>query len=353
MRAREHEVPHGRADPVARDGERRDGPGEVHERHAPARETELPERHRGQDRGEASGAEDEPEIARGGLEIVLDDVGDQHLHRAHEQQVGDGRADERDPEPAAIPHEAPALAEIAEHAARAAAATRAAAGGRISSSATADAPKLTASSANTAAAPNAPTRTPPSAGPTMRRAIGRISWSSALACASWCSGHQVGDDRVERRREERLARAVDGDEDRDVPDLEEPGGAERRERGGGEQPRAVRRQHQAPSVEAIAQGAADEQEDDRRHGHRDADHAHRGRGVAQLVDLPGQRHDEGAVAEERDAHPGPQQPEVAMAQRRQQALARCAAGAVEAFVTMVHLRSGAAARPRSPRSRRP
>ena len=33
-------------------------------------------------------------------------------------------------------------------------------------------------------------------------------------------GHEVGNDGVERGREERLARAVDGDEDRDVPDLE-------------------------------------------------------------------------------------------------------------------------------------
>ena len=34
------------------------------------------------------------------------------------------------------------------------------------------------------------------------------------------AGHEVGDDRVERRGEERLTRAVDGDEQRDVPDLQ-------------------------------------------------------------------------------------------------------------------------------------
>ena len=38
-------LPYGRAEPVARDRDRRDRPGEVHERHAPARQPELAERH--------------------------------------------------------------------------------------------------------------------------------------------------------------------------------------------------------------------------------------------------------------------------------------------------------------------
>ena len=41
-----------------------------------------------------------------------------------------------------------------------------------------------------------------------------------VGLAQRLAGHEVRDDRVEGRREERLARAVDGDQDGDVPQLE-------------------------------------------------------------------------------------------------------------------------------------
>ena len=77
--------------------------------------------------------------------------------------------------------------------------------------------------------------------------------------------------------------------------------------------------HHAAAVEAVADHAAQEQEGDGRHRHRDPDERQRRGRVGQRVDLPRHRDEEDAVAEQRDAHPAPQQAEVAMAQRRQQA----------------------------------
>ena len=59
--------------------------------------------------------------------LVLDHVRQQHLRRAHEEQVGDGRRAERSPQPDLAAHEAQALAHVGDHRAarrRAAAARR-------------------------------------------------------------------------------------------------------------------------------------------------------------------------------------------------------------------------------------
>ena len=67
-----------------------------------------------------------------------------------------------------------------------------AAGTRISSSMAAEKRNVALSSANTRPAPPAATRMPPSAGPAIRRTRGRMSWSSALACASRSAGTMSG-----------------------------------------------------------------------------------------------------------------------------------------------------------------
>ncbi len=62
--------------------------------------------------------------------------------------------------------------------------------------------------------------------------------------------------------------------------------------------------------------------------------------VRERIDLPRHRHEEDPVAEQRDAHPRPQQAEVAVPQRSEQADPAEAAGAVEPLVAMVHRRAG-------------
>ena len=153
----------------------------------------------------------------------------------------------------------------------------------------------------------------------MRSAIGRTNWSSALAWASSSIREQVRHDRVERGREEGLAGAVDGDEDGDMPDLE-----------------------RCPSTLRTASAACGERA--ARRPRRSSAGAGRSRSlatppisrktivgtviamptmpiavgaVAELVDLPRECHEERAVAQQRHAHAGPQQPEVAFAQRRE------------------------------------
>ena len=109
-----------------------------------------------------------------------------------------------------------------------------------------------------------------------------------------------------------------------------------RDRADGEAAHDVGGEHHPAAIEAVADHAAEQQEDDRRHGHRDADDGQRGRRVRERVDLPRHRDQEDAVAEQRDAHAAPQQAEVAVAQRDEQADAAEAAGPVEPFVAMVH-----------------
>ena len=77
----------------------------------------------------------------------------------------------------------------------------------------------------------------------------------------------------------------------------------------------VRGDHHPAPVEPVADHTADQQEDDLRQRHRDADDRERGRDVRELVDLPRERHEEDAVADQRRGHPGPQQPEVPMPER--------------------------------------
>jgi hypothetical protein len=72
----------------------------------------------------------------------------------------------------------------------------------------------------------------------------------------------------------------------------------------------VRDDHHAPAVEAIADDAADEQEHHHRTSPREPDQRDLARAARQLVRLPGERDEEEAVAEQRDRHPGPEQPEV-------------------------------------------
>ena len=168
-----------------------------------------PSSDRAADRADAAGGEDEPEVGGAAVQVVLDDVGQQHLGRAHEQQVGDRGGGERRPQP----HVAADVAQAVAHVARDAAARRgdgAARGRRHRQQRDAPRRRTTrASSAKAVPAPSTSMSTPPSAGPARRSAIGRTNWSSALACGELAGGQDLGHDRVEGGAEERRARAVD------------------------------------------------------------------------------------------------------------------------------------------------
>ena len=210
-----------------------------------------------------------------------------------------------------------------------------------------------ASSANAVPVPNAPITTPPSAGPASLQRDRAHHLVERVRLRQPIGRQQLGHDRVERGREERRSRAVEDDQHDDVPDLERAGEREHRQQPDRDGPHQVCREHDAPAVEPVAGDAADEQEDDRRHGHRDADERHRGRGVGELVDLPRERHEERAVPQQRDAHPAPEQAELAVAQRRQQPGAGEPAGRVERLVAMEHRRRALPrAPPGTPASRR-
>src|SRR5262249_23486476 len=98
----------------------------------------------------------------------------------------------------------------------------------------------------------------------------------------------------------------------------------------------VRSEHDEPAIAAVADDAADEQEQHRGDGHPDPDDRKcRGR-VPERVALPGDRDKEDPVAEQRHAHAGPEDAEVAVPQRAEQAAARETSRAVERLVARLH-----------------
>ena len=98
----------------------------------------------------------------------------------------------------------------------------------------------------------------------------------------------------------------------------------------------VRAQHERAAVEPVAEDAGRQQERDRRDRHADPDEGERGRRVPELVGLPGHRHEEDAVPDERDGHARPEQAEVAVPERREEVDPGEAARAVERLVAMLH-----------------
>jgi hypothetical protein len=237
------------------------------------------------DRCESPGSEDKAEIARRAVEVVLDDVRHENLDRPHEEQVGDGGAGERDPEPAPLADEAPAVAKVTDDRAGPDGFARDSRRTHQQQREGGDGKAHGVQGERCARAGRADEN------PADRRAEHAQGDRSdelveRVGLRELALGNQVGDDGVEGRGEEGLARAVDGDDECDMPDLERTRQAQHRKGGRRERPCDVGRQHQVAAVQAIAQRTADEQERDRRHGHRDADYAHRGGRVAQLVDLP-------------------------------------------------------------------
>jgi hypothetical protein len=74
-----------------------------------------------------------------------------------------------------------------------------------------------------------------------------------------------------------------------------------------------------PPLEAVGDDAADEHEGDDRDRLRHADHGQGGRRVPQVEDLPGDRDEEEAVADERHGPAGPEEREIPLSQRLEDA----------------------------------
>ena len=111
----------------------------------------------------------------------------------------------------------------------------------------------------------------------------------------------LGHQRVEGRRVEGRADAVQRGEDHDVPDGQQAADLSPASRATASARSASAPDEQPAALQAVAGHAADQQEHDRRHGHRDADQRHPAGAARQRVDLPGQGDQERAVADQRDA----------------------------------------------------
>src|SRR4051794_28553256 len=181
------------------------------------------------------------------------------------------------------------------------------------SSAIAEMPNDAASNANAAPMPTASMSTPPSAGPARRSATGRTNWSSELACASSAAGRTSGTIASKAGPKNAApapytATSPTTCHSSSMPLIDRAAiratahPRERAAHGQGAHQTAggpaheARRGHHPRAAEAAGDRAAEQQEPDRRRGHRDAHEGERGRRVGQRVDLPRHRHQEDAVA---------------------------------------------------------
>ena len=252
------------------------------------------------------------------------------------QQVGDRGARERPPQPHVLADVGEAGPDVAGRPSRARLRSVRRAAGAIASSAAAETANVAALSANAQPTPTPAIRKPPSAGPASRSASGRTNWSSELACGSSEAGSTSGTIASNAGPKNAVAAPKTATSTSMCHSSSAPV-SDSTAIAPIASPRAtsaasIRRRRSKRSLRT----PPEQQEGDRRDGHRDADQRERGRRVGERVDLPRQRDDEDAVAEERDAHPAPQEPEVPQAQRGEQADPAEAAAAVEPFVVMVH-----------------
>ena len=333
--AREHELPHRGGQAVAGHGERGERPRDVHEGDVAPREAALAEEHGAAHRADAAGREDDPQVRGRAVQVVLDHERQQHLGRAHEEQVGDGGAGERRPQPDVAADVAQPRADVGgdrgvllgdragpgrhgqqrrrRHHER----------GGVDREGGARAEHLDEHAAE--GRPREAQRDRP------HELIQRVGLGQLAG------GQHLGDERIEGRARRRPCRRRRRPTSTTMCHSSSAPVSESSAMSPTATPRRTSAlDHDAAAVEAVADDAAEEQEGDRRHRHRDADERQRRRRVGQRVDLPRHRHEEDAVAEQRDAHPAPEQAEVAVAQRREQPHAAQAPAVRAALVAMVH-----------------
>ena len=306
--ARDHQLPGGRGETVASDRKGGDRPGQVHDADVAPRVTALAHPERGSNRAHATRGEDETEVAGGGVELVLDHVGQQHFARAQEDQVSRGRGHECPPQPHTLADERQALAHgravrdmlrdlqlpwpQREHRQR-----RGAEGGRV------DGEREPRARRDEPAAEQRPDE------PESDRAdelVERVGGGKILR------GQQVRHDRLERRDEEGRAAPIEGHERDELPEFEGPREHQRRQARDRCRTHDVGPEHQQSPVVAVAQNSAEQQKGHRRDRHADSHNRERRGRVPEHVGLPGDRDQENPVTDERNGHAGPEHAEVAV-----------------------------------------
>ncbi len=110
-----HELPDGRAERVADEGQRGDDPRAVGEGQVAPRRPALADDERGEHGAGAGGREDRAVAPGAGVQVVAHDEGQQDLERADEEQQAQRRRHQRGPQPRLRAHEGHGLAELAAH----------------------------------------------------------------------------------------------------------------------------------------------------------------------------------------------------------------------------------------------
>jgi CMP/dCMP kinase len=311
-----HELPHGRAEGVADEGQGGDDPRAVGEGQVAPRRPALADDERGQHGAGAGGREDRAVASGAGVQVVAHDEGQEDLERADEQQQAQRRRHQRGPQPGLRAHEGHGLAQLAAHrrlgalgGQRAHAQAPDAGGAGGEGPGVDEEGRARADGRHDEAADGRPQQ--PLAG-LAHELLERVGLHQVAR------GHDLWHERAEGRAEEGLARPVEDGEHHQVPDLEHA--RQRQHAGGGQHERAdqIGRDQHAAALHAVADDPAGEQERGHAAGPRQPDQRERHRVVVDVVDLPGLGHDEDAVAEQRDGHAGPQQREVALTQGPQQ-----------------------------------
>ena len=227
--------------------------------------------------------------------VVLHDEGQQHLGRSPEDQVREGRREERAPEPHPDAHEPEPFADLLRTRPSAPPDGRSIACDRIRATHTIETTNVHASIRN--AGPGCPLHMamsqPPIAGPSMRAAAGRMNWSSELAWFRSALGTRCGTIASKAGPKNARAGAEGRRDDQDVPELEiVPVMDEHAERSRRSRRDGARRPRSAPApVEPVADDAAHEQEDDCGTVMGDTDDRERGRerSTARRPATPGRR----------------------------------------------------------------
>ncbi len=133
------------------------------------------------------------------------------------------------------------------------------------------------------------------------------------------TGHELGDDRAHRRPGQSFTGAEDEAQRDQVPDLQHA--AERQPAGGadGHEAQRVGDEQLATLVIAVGQQAAREQEADHPQRPRQADQRQRAGAAAEVQDRERERHEVDPVAQQRHQGAGPEQREVSLPKRPDQA----------------------------------
>ncbi len=112
--------------------------------------------------------------------------------------------------------------------------------------------------------------------------------------------HELWQQRRLGRTEQGAGRAVEGNQQHDRDELALGIQGNRRQGRDGDSAACVRDHHRPTPLEAIAENPARDRHQETGNEEGDADHGQRGRRAVGLVNAPGQRHPENAVADLRD-----------------------------------------------------